>query len=154
MTAAGSRILGERFVDDAFRLADQYFPQQKLFINDYNTEMPEKRADYLSLVRSLKARNVPIDGVGHQAHVDVARPVQWLEDSIKAVEKLDPSLLQAITELDVNASTENQGADVSNGNLDPYWPAFENDEDAGAEVGYYYRDLFAMVRRSPARWTR
>ena len=141
------QVLGERFVDEAFRLADRYFPDAALFINDYNTEMPEKRADYLSLVRALKARAVPIDGVGHQAHVDVARPVQWLEDSIEAVEALDPSLLQAITELDVNASTENRGADVSSGALAPYTPAFEDPADAGAEVGYYYRDLFAMLRQ-------
>jgi endo-1,4-beta-xylanase len=142
------QVLGERFVDDAFRLADRYFPNQKLFINDYNTEMPEKRADYLSLVGALKARGVPVDGVGHQAHVDVARPVQWLEDSITAVEKLDPSLLQAITELDVNSSTENSGADV--GNTDAYAPAFTTHEDAAAEVGYYYRDLFVMLRKQAA----
>ncbi|MDN4610422.1 endo-1,4-beta-xylanase [Arthrobacter burdickii] len=140
------QILGEGFVDQAFRLADRYFPDAALFINEYNTEMPEKRADYLELIRALEARGVPIDGVGHQAHVDVARPVQWLEDSIKAVEALDPKLLQAITELDVNASTENQGADVSGAPVDPYSPAFEDDADAAAEVGYYYRDLFAMLR--------
>ncbi|MCM6762719.1 endo-1,4-beta-xylanase [Rathayibacter sp. ZW T2_19] len=140
------QVLGEGFVDEAFRLADEYFPSAELFINDYNTEMPEKRADYVELIAALQARGVPIDGVGHQAHVDVARPVQWLEDSIEAVEKLDPTLLQAITELDVNASTENQGADVSGAPVDPYSPAFEDDEDAAAEVGYYYRDLFAMLR--------
>ncbi|TFC56884.1 HYR domain-containing protein [Cryobacterium sp. TMT2-15-1] len=141
------QVLGEGFVDEAFRLADEYFPDAALFINDYNTEMPEKRADYVSLIGALIARGVPIDGVGHQAHVDIARPVQWLEDSITAVEGLDPDLLQAITELDVNASTENQGADVSGAPVDPYSPAFENDEDAAAEVGYYYRDLFAMLRK-------
>ncbi|MHA7283975.1 endo-1,4-beta-xylanase [Arthrobacter sp. TMS2-4] len=140
------QVLGEGFVDEAFRLADRYFPDAALFINDYNTEMPEKRADYLSLISALEARNVPIDGVGHQAHVDVARPVEWLEDSIVAVERLNPDLLQAITELDVNASTENQGADVSGAPQDPYSPAFEDDADAAAEVGYYYRDLFAMLR--------
>ncbi|WP_197060581.1 endo-1,4-beta-xylanase [Arthrobacter sp. L77] len=140
------QVLGEGFVDEAFRLADHYFPDAALFINDYNTEMPEKRADYLSLIGALEARAVPIDGVGHQAHVDVARPVEWLEDSIVAVERLNPELLQAITELDVNASTENQGADVSGAPQDPYSPAFEDDADAAAEVGYYYRDLFAMLR--------
>ncbi|PPB49160.1 hypothetical protein C4K88_10690 [Arthrobacter pityocampae] len=140
------QVLGEGFVDEAFRLADRYFPEAALFINDYNTEMPEKRADYLSLIGALEARNAPIDGVGHQAHVDVARPVEWLEDSIEAVEALDPELLQAITELDVNASTENQGADVSGTPVDPYSPAFEDDADAAAEVGYYYRDLFTMLR--------
>ena len=144
------QVLGEGFVDEAFRLAHRYFPDTALFINDYNTEMPEKRADYLSLIRALKARGVPIDGVGHQAHIDVARPVQWLEDSIEAVEALDPSLLQAITELDVNASTENRGADVSGGTVPPYTPAFEDPADAGAEVGHYYRALFDMLRAQSA----
>ena len=76
------QVLGEGFVDEAFRLPTGTSRTQKLFINDYNTEMPEKRADYLVADPALKARGVPIDGVGHQAHVDVARPVQWLEDSI------------------------------------------------------------------------
>ena len=70
------QIRGESFVDDAFRLAHQYFPNAELFINDYNTEMPTKRTDYLGLMAGLKARGVPIDGVGHQTHVDFARPVQ------------------------------------------------------------------------------
>jgi hypothetical protein len=76
-----------------------------------------------------------------------AAPPRPAPDSILAVERLDPSLVQAITELDVNASTENRGADVSNGTLDPYTRAVEDDEDAGAKVGHYYRDLFTMVRR-------
>ncbi|RJK94746.1 endo-1,4-beta-xylanase [Vallicoccus soli] len=143
------QVLGETFVDEAFRLADRYFPQQQLFINDYNTEMPAKRADYLSLVRALKARGVPIDGVGHQAHVDFARPVQWLDDSLTAVERLDPSLLQVITELDVSDSKENNGADVSNGTVPQHSPAMPEGE-AATEVGYYYRDLFAMLRRHAA----
>ncbi|WP_322920664.1 endo-1,4-beta-xylanase [Nocardioides renjunii] len=141
------QVLGEGFVDEAFRLADRYFPDTKLFINDYNTEMPEKRADYLSLIKALQRRHVPIDGVGHQAHVDVARPVQWLEDSITAVRRLDPRLLQAITELDVNLSKQNTGADVSSGETPEYERAFADDDDAVIELGYYYRDLFAMLGR-------
>jgi GH35 family endo-1,4-beta-xylanase len=143
------QVLGETFVDDAFRLADTYFPNQKLFINDYNTEMPTKRVDYLELIASLKARGVPIDGVGHQAHVDFARPVQWLDDSLTAVEKLDPTLLQVITELDVSDSKENNGADVSNGTVPQHSPAMAAG-DAETEVGYYYRDLFAMLRTHAA----
>ncbi|GAA2722898.1 endo-1,4-beta-xylanase [Cellulomonas aerilata] len=139
------QVLGESFVDDAFRLADTYFPAQKLFINDYNTEMPTKRADYLELVAALQARGVPIDGVGHQAHVDFARPVQWLDESLTAVEQLDPTLLQVITELDVSSSKENNGADVSAGTV-PQHSAAMPAGDAETEVGYYYRDMFAMLR--------
>ncbi|GAA2017920.1 endo-1,4-beta-xylanase [Pseudokineococcus marinus] len=138
------QVLGEGFVDEAFRLADQYFPGVELFINDYNTEIPSKREDYLSLVAALQERGVPVDGVGHQAHVDFARPVEWLDDTMDAVTALDPSLLQAITELDVNSSTENRGADVGSGGT--YVPVTEDREKAAAELGYYYRDLFAMLR--------
>jgi endo-1,4-beta-xylanase len=144
------QVLGEGFVDEGFRLARAYFPGVKLFINDYNTELPAKRADYLELISALVARGVPIDGVGHQAHVDFARPVQWLRDSIRAVERIDTRLLQAITELDVNASNQNEGADVSGAPQDPYTPVYADDADAAAEVGYYYRDLFQMFRQQAA----
>ena len=138
------QVLGEGFVDEAFRLADQYFPGVELFLNDYNTEIPSKREDYLSLVGALQERGVPVDGVGHQAHVDFARPVEWLDESMDAVTELDPTLLQAITELDVNSSTENRGADVGSGGA--YVPATDDLDAAAAELGYYYRDLFAMLR--------
>ncbi|MBT1636930.1 endo-1,4-beta-xylanase [Clavibacter michiganensis] len=144
------QVLGEGFVDEGFRLARAYFPGVKLFINDYNTELPTKRADYLELISALVARGVPIDGVGHQAHVDFARPVSWLRDSIRAVERIDTRLLQAITELDVNASNQNEGADVSGAPQDPYTPVYADDAEAGAEVGYYYRDLFQMIRQQAA----
>ncbi|MBM7410853.1 endo-1,4-beta-xylanase [Clavibacter michiganensis] len=144
------QVLGEGFVDEGFRLARAHFPGVKLFINDYNTELPTKRADYLELISALVARGVPIDGVGHQAHVDFARPVSWLRDSIRAVERIDTRLLQAITELDVNASNQNEGADVSGAPQDPYTPVYADDAQAGAEVGYYYRDLFQMIRQQAA----
>ncbi|GAB3604287.1 hypothetical protein GCM10027586_07470 [Kineococcus gypseus] len=143
------QVLGERFVDDAFRYADEYFPQQKLFINDYNSEMPEKRADYVELVGALIDRGVPIDGVGHQVHVDFGRPVQWLDDSLTAVEKLSAQkgkpLLQVITELDVSTSKEVVSADVGGGGRPAR--ATEDDAAAAAENGYYYRDLFDVLEK-------
>ncbi|WP_369069123.1 endo-1,4-beta-xylanase [Kineococcus terrestris] len=143
------QVLGEEFVDQAFRLADQYFPDAKLFINDYNSEMPEKRADYVELVGALLDRGVPIDGVGHQVHVDFARPVQWLDDSLTAFERLSRDkgkpLLQVITELDVSTSTEMLSADV--GSTGAPRRATDDDVAAGVENGYYYRDLFAVLRK-------
>ncbi|GAB7193428.1 hypothetical protein NUM3379_41380 [Kineococcus sp. NUM-3379] len=142
------QVLGEGFVDHAFRTADKYFPDAKLFINDYNTEMPEKRADYLSLVSSLIERGVPIDGVGHQAHVDFGRPVQWLDDSLTAVEELSAEkkrpLAQVITELDVSTSTEMASADINSTGAPKR--ATPDDAAAGVENGYYYRDLFGVLR--------
>ncbi|MCZ2829192.1 endo-1,4-beta-xylanase [Modestobacter sp. VKM Ac-2986] len=140
------QVLGETFVDDAFGFANEYFPDAKLFINDYNTEMPTKRVDYLELIAALKQRGVPIDGVGHQAHVDFSRPIEWLDASMDAVEALDPTLLQAITELDVSTSAENNGADVSAGTVPQHRPGMADQTEAELENGYYYRDLFAMLR--------
>ena len=144
------QVLGEDFVDTAFRLADRYFPDTALFINDYDTEVPTKRADYLELVSGLLQRGVPIDGVGHQAHVGVARPVQWLDDSLAAVERLSARtgrpLLQAITELDVSNSSDDHGADVSNGTVARQSPAMADQAEAATELGYYYRDLFTVLR--------
>jgi GH35 family endo-1,4-beta-xylanase len=144
------RVLGEQWVAKAFGIADRYFPQQKLFLNDYNTEMPTKRADYLELIDSLVEAGAPIDGVGHQAHVDFSRPIEWLDDSLTAVEQLSARtghpLLQAITELDVSDSAENNGADVSAGTVPQHRPAMADQAEAETEVGYYYRDLFDMLR--------
>jgi GH35 family endo-1,4-beta-xylanase len=140
------QVLGEQWVAKGFGIADKYFPEQKLFLNDYNTEMPTKRADYLELIASLKAAGAPIDGVGHQAHVDFSRPIEWLDASLDAVEALDPTLLQAITELDVSTSAENNGADVSAGTVPQHRPGMAVQAEAETENGYYYRDLFAMLR--------
>ncbi|WP_432498039.1 endo-1,4-beta-xylanase [Kineococcus auxinigenes] len=143
------QVLGEQFVDEAFRTADRYFPEAKLFINDYNSEMPEKRADYVELVGSLIDRGVPIDGVGHQVHVDFGRPVQWLDDSLAAFERLGAEkgkrLLQVITELDVSTSQQVVSADVGGGGTPAR--ATEDDAAAAAENGYYYRDLFDVLEK-------
>jgi endo-1,4-beta-xylanase len=107
--SAWYRILGEEFVDDAFRYADAAFNGEfaaegadhpvTLFINDYNTEQTGKRARYKALVERLLARDVPIDGVGHQFHVALSTPVSTLGDAITDFEELP--VRQAVTELDV-----------------------------------------------------
>ena len=46
----------------------------KLYINDYGTDAPAKR-DYLyNLVKEMLEKGVPIDGVGHQTHIDIFHP--------------------------------------------------------------------------------
>ncbi len=59
------------YLERAFRLARQADPQAKLFYNDYGAEGlgPKSEAIY-NLLKSLKEKGVPIDGVGFQVHVD------------------------------------------------------------------------------------
>jgi endo-1,4-beta-xylanase len=63
------RALGPDYVADAFRWARAADPVVRLFINDFGIEAVNPKSDALyDLVRRLKARGVPIDGVGFQTH--------------------------------------------------------------------------------------
>ncbi|WP_309068756.1 endo-1,4-beta-xylanase, partial [Microbacterium sp.] len=129
------RILGEEYIDLAFRYADEAFNQEfaasgsdrpvTLFINDYNTEQDGKQGRYAALVQRLLARDVPLDGVGHQFHVSLAMPVSALAGALDRFEGM--GLQQAVTELDVTTGT-------------PVTQALL------VEQGYYYRDAFEVFR--------
>jgi endo-1,4-beta-xylanase len=133
------RILGEEFIDLAFRYADEAFNETyaappsdtvaerpvTLFINDYNTEQGGKQDRYLALVERLLARGVPVDGVGHQFHVSLAMPVSALEGALARF--ADLPVTQAVTELDVTTGTP-----VSQARL--------------IDQGYYFRDAFEAFR--------
>ena len=128
------RILGPSYIANAFTYAREAFgPDVLLFINDYNSEYANKRAPYLALVKSLLAQGVPVDGVGHQLHVEVGRSLSDVEATITGFEALP--VTQAVTELDV--STYLHGGES--------WtqpPAARLLEQA-----YYYRDMLAVLKR-------
>lgn len=65
---------GPGYIDDAFRAARQADPQALLVYNDYSLEeagpdYDARRRAVLSLLEGLKARGVPIDALGLQAHL-------------------------------------------------------------------------------------
>jgi len=64
------------FVDVAFQTAKAANPSVKLFYNDYNigsaTGWSQAKSDKVyNMIKSMKQRNIPIDGVGFQLHVDL-----------------------------------------------------------------------------------
>lgn len=98
------QIAGEEFIEKAFEYAHAADPQAKLFINDYNTDIPEKRQDLHDLIKRLQDKGIPVDGVGHQTHIGIAAPsVQSLDDMLQAFRGL--GIEQQITELDMSAYT-------------------------------------------------
>ncbi|MFW7415298.1 endo-1,4-beta-xylanase [Demequina sp. SO4-18] len=125
------RILGEEFVDAAFHYAKAAFGNHgsdaavELFINDYNTEQSGKRGRYLALIDRMLDRGAPLDGIGHQFHVNLALPVGALEDAI--VDSMGRGLSQAVTELDVTTGVPTSEAKF-------------------IDQGYYYRDAFDIFR--------
>lgn len=96
------KITGTDYIKVAFETARRYGGKDaKLYINDYNTEVEPKRTYLYNLVKDLLEQGVPIDGVGHQAHIQIGWPsIQQIEDSINLFASL--GLDNQITELDVS----------------------------------------------------
>lgn len=93
--------LGTSYIADAFRFARAADPDVKLYINDYNTDGLGAKSDGMySLVQSLLAQGVPIDGVGFQGHLAIQYgfPTQ-MQQNLQRFANL--GLDVAITELDV-----------------------------------------------------
>ncbi len=95
-------IIGDEYIEHAFRCANEADPSAKLYINDYNIEDINPKSNKLyEVVKGLLAKKVPIHGVGFQFHLDG----RWEPDyaSIRAnferFKKLGLDI--QITELDV-----------------------------------------------------
>jgi endo-1,4-beta-xylanase len=95
------RALGKDYIAIAFRAARAADPDVKLYINEYGTDDPGKRAKLLAVLRDLRAQGVPIDGVGHQMHISVDWPplpnIKQAFDEVAAL-----GLENQVTELDVS----------------------------------------------------
>ncbi|KIM40654.1 glycoside hydrolase family 10 protein [Hebeloma cylindrosporum] len=91
---------GPSFVNVALQAARAADPNAKLYINDYNIEGTcAKSAAMANLVKSLKAQDVPIDGVGIQAHLIVGQVPSTMQENIEQFTALGVEV--AITELDI-----------------------------------------------------
>ncbi|MER5447909.1 endo-1,4-beta-xylanase [Streptomyces sp. NPDC002766] len=92
--------LGADYIANALTWAHAADPAAKLYINDYNVEGVNAKSTALyNLVKDLKARGVPIDGVGLQAHLIVGQVPATLQQNIQRFADLGVDV--AITELDV-----------------------------------------------------
>lgn len=96
------QITGTDYIAVAFETANRFAAKDaKLYINDYNTEVEPKRTHLYNLVKELLEQGVPIDGVGHQGHIQLGWPsLQETRDSINMFASL--GLDNQITELDVS----------------------------------------------------
>lgn len=63
------RLIGDDYIEIAFHAARAADPDALLFYNDYNLEFSGAKQDSVyNLIKDLKDRGVPIDGIGFQAH--------------------------------------------------------------------------------------
>jgi beta-glucosidase len=127
------RITGTGYIDTAFRVAHEVAPQAKLYINDYDTTEPLKRKFLYELVRDLRKRGVPVDGVGHQLHSNIKSPgAGAVTETVKMFSSLGVD--NQITELDISVYSDSTSRYAS---VSP---------DVVATQAYRYRDLFQAFR--------
>lgn len=141
------KIIGPDYIEKAFEYAHKADPKAQLYYNDYSLENDVKRKGALELVRKLRAKHVPITGVGLQDHVSLDWPTtQQINATIDDFGKLGMKVM--ITELDVDVlpwPTPQQTADVSlrvasNPQLNPYRDGLP--DAVQQQLANRYADLF------------
>lgn len=105
------QIIGEDYIEKAFHYASEADPDAELYYNDYNLWIPEKRDAAIRLVKRLQEKNIPIHGIGMQAHLKIDMPsVDLIEQSIQAFSELGLKVM--ITELDIDVLPREGQVDV------------------------------------------
>jgi endo-1,4-beta-xylanase len=127
------QITGTDYIDRAFQVAREVAPNAKLYYNDYNTNDPARRACIIQLVKGLKQRGIPIDGVGHQMHSNIDYPTAAsIGESIAAFALM--GLDNQITEMDNSVYSDNTTVYT------------EVPPEILAKQGYRYRDYFNVFK--------
>ncbi len=128
------RLIGEDFIDQAFRFAREADPKAELYYNDYSLFDRAKRERTVRMLRGLLERGVPIDGVGMQGHYGIDHPsADEVDLAIRDFAALGLKVM--ITELDVDmlpSRGETGVADISR--LEDYDPALNPFTKALPEV--------------------
>jgi len=109
------KTLGDKYLVDAFKLAEKADPKAELYYNDYNIEEPAKRAGAIALIKKIKAEGGKVDGVGIQGHWRLQSPsIEEIEKSILEYSAL--GIKVAFTELDITVLPnpwDLKGAEIS-----------------------------------------
>ncbi|OEJ32678.1 non-reducing end alpha-L-arabinofuranosidase family hydrolase [Streptomyces subrutilus] len=94
-------VLGNGFIEEAFRTARAADSSAKLCYNDYNIEnwSDAKTQGVYSMVKDFKSRGVPIDCVGFQSHFGTSGPPSSFQTTLSNFAALGVDV--QITELDI-----------------------------------------------------
>lgn len=95
--------IGVSYIEKAFQFAHEADPNASLFYNDYSLAInPIKREAVLSFLNNLKAKGIPIDGIGMQMHIfngfpediEISKAINdiWQEGYLVHISELDISI--------------------------------------------------------------
>jgi endo-1,4-beta-xylanase len=150
--AAGANVEPWDYIEDAFRDADEARTSlglsgadMKLMINEFNTELPGKRANLVRIIQDLRNKGVPIDGVGHQFHLRIDADVNEVTNALVAIENLG-GLVNQVTELDVNVYADPPScAQSGTGCIADYFTS--PPQSAMSNEARLYRSLYTAFKR-------
>lgn len=145
------KIIGEDYLVKAFQFAREADPAAELYYNDYDLELPAKRAAAVELIKKLKAAGVSISGVGSQNHSLMEWPsAAEVDATITAFANLGVKV--HITELDVDVlpRTTKPGADYAvdvkvTPQLNPYVQGLPDATQTA--LAKRYAELFEVYRK-------
>ncbi|MEE1785794.1 endo-1,4-beta-xylanase, partial [Streptomyces sp. SP17BM10] len=100
-------VLGDGFIEEAFRTARNTDPSAKLCYNDYNIEnwSDAKTQGVYRMVKDFKSRGVPIDCVGFQSHFGTGGPPASFQTTLSSFAALGVDV--QLTELDIAQASGN-----------------------------------------------
>ncbi|MDX3534827.1 non-reducing end alpha-L-arabinofuranosidase family hydrolase [Streptomyces sp. MB09-01] len=105
-------VLGNGFIEEAFRTARAADSSAKLCYNDYNIEnwSDAKTQGVYSMVKDFKSRGVPIDCVGFQSHFGTSGPPSSFQTTLSNFAALGVDV--QITELDIAQASSSHYANT------------------------------------------
>jgi endo-1,4-beta-xylanase len=106
------RVLGNGYIEEAFRAARAADPNAKLCYNDFNTDGQNAKSNAVfAMVQDFRSRGVPIDCVGFQAHLIVGQVPGDLQANLQRFANLGVDV--HITELDIRMPTPPSAASLT-----------------------------------------
>ncbi len=142
-------IIGEEFIELAFKFAHEADPDAELYYNDYSMALEGRRNSVVKMIKNLKAKGIKISGIGMQGHLSLDFPkVEDFEKSILAFAA--EGLKVMITEMDITVlpmPNRNIGAQVESSfaykkEMNPYEDGLPKDKEALLEKRYL--DFFKL----------
>lgn len=113
-----SQRIGPDYLDYAFRYAREADPAAKLYYNDYAIERPGRKLNgVLAQVDAMRARGVPVDGVGLQFHIGAYSAPSAADIAAAMTAVTSRGLDVAVTELDVAVGITGANATASQNQL-------------------------------------
>jgi endo-1,4-beta-xylanase len=98
-----SSALGPSFIDQAFMAAHQADAGAMLIYNEFANEgLSDKSTAVYNMVKDMKARGIPIDGVGLQMHIGINTAPTATDVATNMQRLADLGLKVFISEMDVN----------------------------------------------------